>query len=62
MDCKAKIEVILAQSREDYTVEVRRKTTAEDFIANFVKKRIFILWAYGKRLVKALEVLPALGF
>lgn len=49
MDCKAKIEVILAQSREDYIVEVRRKTTAEDFIAKFVKKKDFYSLSLWKK-------------
>lgn len=44
MDCKTEIEVILAQSREEDIAEVGRKTTtAEDFIARFIKKAILIL-------------------
>lgn len=44
MDCKNKIEVILAQSREERIAEEGRKTTTtEDFIARFIKKAIFIL-------------------
>lgn len=43
MDCKTEIEVILAQSGEEHIAEVGRKTTAEDFIARFIEKAIFLL-------------------
>lgn len=43
MDCKTKMQIILAKSVEESIAEAGKTATAEDFIERFIKNAIFIL-------------------